>query len=83
MIHPEEKDIGRRVSYKSYRDAEYEHGVIVSFTEHSVMVKYDGMQQPMAAPKNKLEWADQKSRFDPDVFPASKGEHIEPHRGQE
>jgi hypothetical protein len=59
MINPTETDIGRRVAYKSWRDAEFEYGRITSFNDKMVFVLYDGNQMPMATPRNKLDWVNE------------------------
>lgn len=48
MINPTKKDIGREVVYQAkHRGAPLEHGVITSFNEHFVFVRYN-YQHPTA-----------------------------------
>ncbi len=41
MIEPTEADIGRRVYYEPDNNGPIDHGVITSFNEHFVFVRYD------------------------------------------
>ena len=60
MIDPTEADIGRGVVYQaSYPNAPREDGIITSFNEHVVFVRYAG-QHPgtfgQATSREDLEW---------------------------
>lgn len=53
MINPTEKDIGRSVIYR--RDGD--EGVITSFNDHMVFVRYGGAQGSMATRREDLNWS--------------------------
>ena len=57
MIDPQERDIGRKVIYARedpYRDTEY--GVITSFNDHVVFVRYGLGSTSAATERQDLEW---------------------------
>lgn len=56
MINPTEKDIGRKVVYRGL-GGEVDEGVITSFTEHVVFVRYGECTTSAATRRDQLEWA--------------------------
>ena len=58
MIKPTDSDIGRKVIYTGnrYPGGAIEEGVITSFNDHSVFVRY-GAQCSQATARSDLEWA--------------------------
>lgn len=54
MIEPNEKDIGRTVIYKNGR--ELDRGVITSFNDHSVFVRYGSDHGSKATNRADLHW---------------------------
>ena len=58
MIRPTEKDIGRAVIYTGnrYPGGEIEEGVITSFNDHSVFVRYRGDAHSKGTSRQDLEW---------------------------
>jgi hypothetical protein len=58
MIYPEEDDIGRTVVYtgKRYPGGKLEEGVITSFTDYSVFVRYGTDKGSKATSRADLEW---------------------------
>jgi hypothetical protein len=63
MIEPKETDIGRNVTYigNTHPDGKPEYGVITSFNDSVVFVRYDGKQQSQATSREDLEWQFSKS----------------------
>lgn len=56
MIHPQEKDIGRAVRYRSNGGDKVEDGVITSISAMFVFVLYAGTSAPAATERSNLEW---------------------------
>jgi hypothetical protein len=58
MIYPEEDDIGRAVVYTGnrYPGGKLEEGVITSFTDHSVFVRYGADKYSKGTSRADLEW---------------------------
>jgi hypothetical protein len=58
MIEPTKKDIGRKVYYtgNTYPGGEIEEGVITSFNEVSVFVRYGAKSGSEATSREDLEW---------------------------
>lgn len=57
MINPTEKDIGRGVIYQgSHPNAELEPGLITSFNDSAVFVRYDGKRHSQATGREDLRW---------------------------
>jgi hypothetical protein len=58
MIYPEEHDIGRAVVYTRNRNArgKLEEGVITSFTDHSVFVRFGADSHSKGTSRADLEW---------------------------
>jgi hypothetical protein len=58
MIDPTEQDIGRLVLYTGnrYQDGVKEEGVITSFNDHCVFVRYGGAKHSQATSRSDLEW---------------------------
>lgn len=58
MIEPTEKDVGRGVVYTGnrYPGGALEQGVITSFNEHSVFVRYKGDTGSKGTARVDLEW---------------------------
>lgn len=58
MIEPASEDIGREVIYTGnrYPGGKLEAGVITSFNEHAVFVRYDGERASKATSRQDLEW---------------------------
>jgi hypothetical protein len=54
MIEPTDKDIGREVAYRRYDTVE--RGVIVSFNDRYVFVKYGADNTAKATLRGDLEW---------------------------
>jgi hypothetical protein len=63
MIEPTEDDIGRAVVYTGHRypGGELEHGVITSFHDHAVFVRYGADTHSKATSRADLEWARPKT----------------------
>ena len=59
MIEPVKTDIGRVVIYTGnrYPGGEPEEGVITSFNDHSVFVRYGAVHYSQATNRQDLEWA--------------------------
>ena len=61
MIEPTQADIGREVIYTGnrYQGGELEYGVITSFNDHAVFVRYHGTRALIGIGTNRqdLEWA--------------------------
>lgn len=55
MINPTEKDIGRKVIYQGGHPDDREEGVITSFNDHCVFVRYRGTTS-QATGRDHLEW---------------------------
>ncbi len=66
MIEPKEADIGRAVTYtgNTYLGGKPEYGVITSFNDSAVFVRYDGKQQSQATSREDLKWQFSKSESD-------------------
>jgi hypothetical protein len=58
MIYPKEDDIGRAVVYTGnrYPGGKLEDGVITSFTDYSVFVRYGADKYSKATSRADLEW---------------------------
>ena len=58
MIYPEEDDIGRAVVYTSnrYPGGKLEQGVITSFHDHAVFVRYGPDKHSKATLRADLDW---------------------------
>lgn len=56
MIEPTKADIGRRVVYLAHHTTDREVGVISSFNEHLVFVRYGGKAQGEGTHRGNLEW---------------------------
>lgn len=56
-IDPKRTDVGRRVLYCPYVGAAPEPGVITSFNDAYVFVRYDGDAFSKATDRADLEWA--------------------------
>jgi len=57
MIDPTVKDVGRKVVYQArHPNAEREEGVITSFNDHSVFVRYGSDVHSKATSREDLEW---------------------------
>lgn len=59
MIHPTEKDVGRQVIYIGNRvwGGADEEGVITSFNEHTIFVRYTGDTGSKGTKREDLEWS--------------------------
>jgi hypothetical protein len=59
MIEPTKEDIGRAVVYTGnrYPGGKLEEGVISSFNEHQVFVRYGDSKSGKATSRSDLEWA--------------------------
>jgi hypothetical protein len=59
MIEPTQSDIGRAVVYtgKRYPGGKLEHGIITSFHDHAVFVRYGADTHSKATLRADLEWA--------------------------
>ena len=59
MIKPTQDDIGREVVYtgNTYPGGMLEYGVITSFNEVTVFVRYDGKRNAQATSPSDLEWS--------------------------
>ena len=55
MINPTEKDIGRKVTYTTYNKKEF--GVITSFNDICVFVKYGSNTGSQATDREDLTWS--------------------------
>jgi hypothetical protein len=58
MIEPTETDIGRSVIYTgdSYRSGQPEEGVITSFNDYAVFVRYGADKHSKGTSRTYLEW---------------------------
>jgi hypothetical protein len=58
MIYPDEHDIGRAVVYTGnrYPGGKIEEGVITSFNDHSVFVRYGADKHSKGTSRADLEW---------------------------
>lgn len=56
MIEPTEKDIGRVVLYQGGHPDDKDRGVITSFNDHCVFVRYGGKQTSQATDRRDLSW---------------------------
>lgn len=56
MIHPTKEDTGRGVVYEPYSGAQAEDGVITSFNDVFVFVRYAGDQHSKATRREDLKW---------------------------
>lgn len=54
MINPKKEDIGRNVTYKSYNTKEF--GVITSFNDSGVFVRYGTNTQSQHTRREDLKW---------------------------
>lgn len=59
MIEPTDADIGRAVTYTGnrYHGGKLEYGIITSFNEVTVFVRYDGKKGSQGTNPDDLEWA--------------------------
>lgn len=59
MIEPTKGDIGRKVIYTGNRSwkGQDEEGVITSFNDHTVFVRYGSDVHPKGTLRSDLEWA--------------------------
>ena len=66
MIKPTQADIGRTVLYTGnrYRGGKIEPGVITSFNEHAVFVRYGADTGSKATSREDLEWADTREEME-------------------
>lgn len=55
-INPTQNDIGSKVIYRAHRDAEPEEGVITSFNEFMVFVRYGSDTHSKGTRRWNLEW---------------------------
>ena len=62
MIEPKQSDIGRKVIYRVHFDAKAEKGVITSFNEKYVFVRFDKEEQSAVTTREQLEWQDARRR---------------------
>lgn len=58
MIEPTDRDIGRKVVYTGnrYPGGQPEEGVITSFNDHAVFVRYGAEYGSKATSREDLEW---------------------------
>lgn len=57
MIHPTQDDIGRKVVYRArHPGAELQEGVITSFNDHCVFVRYGAGTTSAGTRREDLEW---------------------------
>ena len=56
MIEPTEQDIGRKVVYTGNYNGPLEYGVITSFNDAVVFVRYGAKQNSEATNRSDLEW---------------------------
>ena len=56
MIHPCEQDVGRGVIYRTAPAFEAEFGIITSFNDHCVWVRYGKGPTSQATDRSDLEW---------------------------
>lgn len=58
MVDPTETDIGRKVVYAGnrYTGGEPEEGVITSFNDHAVFVRYGARTTSQGTSRQDLEW---------------------------
>jgi hypothetical protein len=63
MIEPTDEDIGRAVVYTGnrYPGGKLEEGVITSFNDHRVFVRYGADKHSKATSRPDLEWMRQKT----------------------
>ncbi|MDV4166221.1 hypothetical protein R1538_34795 [Rhizobium leguminosarum] len=66
MINPTEEDIGKTVIYRRDR----EQGVITSFNDHMVFVRYGSAQGSMGTLRRDLDWA-HDYKFVPELITGS------------
>lgn len=59
MINPQESDIGREVVYTGnrYPGGKLESGVITSFNDHTVFVRYGSDKGSKGTSRSDLEWS--------------------------
>lgn len=55
-IEPTERDIGRAVVYRTAPMFEVEEGVITSFNDHCVFVRYGAKKHSQATSREDLDW---------------------------
>ena len=58
MIEPKQTDIGRKVIYRVYPNAKVEEGVITSFNERYVFVRFGTEERSAVTTREQLEWQD-------------------------
>lgn len=56
MINPTQADIGRLVKYQGGHPDDKDEGVITSFNEKNVFVRYRGKEQSQATNPRDLTW---------------------------
>lgn len=56
MIDPTDSDIGRKVVYRAAPNFDPEEGVISSFNDTGVFVRYGASVQPQMTRREDLEW---------------------------
>lgn len=56
MINPTQADIGRMVRYQGGHPEDKDEGVITSFNEKVVFVRYHGKQHSQATDRRDLTW---------------------------
>lgn len=58
MIEPKQEDIGRKVIYTGnrYSGGKLEEGIITSFNDHSVFVRYGNNSGSQGTSREDLEW---------------------------
>jgi len=63
VLNPTEADIGREVVYTGnrYPGGRLEYGVITSFNDSCVFVRYDGKRHTQATSREDLEWDGEQS----------------------
>ena len=61
MIEPKQSDIGRKVIYRVH-SAEAVEGVITSFNEKYVFVRFGKEEESAVTTREQLEWQDARSR---------------------
>ena len=59
MVEPSENDIGRLVVYTGnrYPGGKLEEGIITSYNDHCVFVRYSGELHSKATSRKDLEWS--------------------------
>jgi hypothetical protein len=58
MIEPKQTDVGRKVTYRVDPNAKVEEGVITSFNERYVFVRFGREERSAVTTREQLEWQD-------------------------